>query len=214
MNYPIVTAGLVLGPRGIGTMGAMIIVGRLVGRVDTRLLLAIGLGLSAWSFYEMTGWPPDGSQMTIIGNGMVQGAGLGFLFVPLSTVTLSTLSPKQRTEGAGLYNLSRNIGSSVGISVVVSLLTQNTQANHADIAQHVTAVNRVFENPAIAQFWNPATDGGRAALDAMITRQAQIIAYLDDFKLLMIATLAVIPLLIVFKQSSGGAGTNHAIAIE
>jgi DHA2 family multidrug resistance protein len=214
MNYPIVTAGLVLGPRGIGTMGAMMIVGRLVGRVDTRLLLAIGLGLSAWSFYEMTGWTPDVSQMTIIGNGMVQGAGLGFLFVPLSTVTLSTLSPEQRTEGAGLYNLSRNIGSSVGISVVVSLLTQNTQANHADIAQHVTAVNRVFENPAIAQFWNPATDGGRAALDAMITRQAQIIAYLDDFKLLMIATLAVIPLLIVFKQSSGGAGTNHAIAIE
>jgi MFS transporter, DHA2 family, multidrug resistance protein len=213
MNYPIVTAGLVLGPRGIGTMGAMLIVGRLVGRVDTRLLLAVGLGLTAWSFYEMTGWTPDVSQTTIIVNGLVQGAGLGFLFVPLSTVTLGTLPPHQRTEGAGLYNLSRNIGSSVGISVVTSLLTQNTQANHADIVQHVTAVNRVFESPTIAQFWNPFADAGRAALDAMITRQAEIIAYIDDFKLLMIATLAVIPLLIVFKKPAGG-GADHTVVVE
>ena len=76
-----------------------------------------------------------------------------------------------------------------------------------------TAVNRTFENPAIAQFWNPATDGGRAALDAMITTQAQIIAYIDDFKLLMIATLVVIPLLLVFKQASGGGG-DHPVAVE
>jgi DHA2 family multidrug resistance protein len=213
MNYPIVTAGLVMGPRGIGTMGAMLIVGRLVGRVDTRFLLAVGLGLTAWSFYEMTGWTPDVSQTTIIVNGVVQGAGLGFLFVPLSTVTLGTLPPQQRTEGAGLYNLSRNIGSSVGISVVTSLLTQNTQANHADIVQHVTAVNRVFESPTIAQFWNPFSDAGRAALDAMITRQAEIIAYIDDFKLLMMATLAVIPLLIVFKKASDG-GTDHTVVVE
>jgi DHA2 family multidrug resistance protein len=214
MNYPIVTAGLVMGPRGIGTMGAMLIVGRLVGRVDTRFLLAFGLGLTAWSFYQMTGWTPDVSQTTIIVNGLVQGAGLGFLFVPLSTVTLGTLRPEQRTEGAGLYNLSRNIGSSVGISLVTSLLTENTQANHADIAQHVSAVNRVFESPTIAQFWNPFTDAGRAALDAMITRQAQIIAYIDDFKLLMIATLIVIPLLIVFKKASDGAGEDHTLVVE
>jgi len=214
VNYPIVTAGLVLGPRGLGTMAAMMIVGRLVGRVDTRLLLAVGLGLTAWSFYDMTGWTPDISQMRIMGNGVIQGAGLGFLFVPLSAVTLATLPPEQRTEGTGLFNLSRNIGSSVGISVVTSLLTENTQANHADIVQHVTAVNRVFESPAIAQFWNPTTDAGRAALDAMITQQAQIIAYIDDFKLLMIATLVVIPLLIVFKKPPGGGGESHTLAME
>jgi DHA2 family multidrug resistance protein len=214
MNYPIVTAGLVMGPRGIGTMGAMLVVGQLVGRVDTRRLLAVGLGLTAWSFYEMTGWTPDVSQTTIIVNGLVQGAGLGFLFVPLSAATLGTLPPEQRTEGAGLYNLSRNIGSSVGISVVTSLLTENTQANHADIVAHVTAVNRVFESPTIAQFWNPLTDAGRAALDAMITRQAQIVAYIDDFKLLMIATLIVIPLLIVFTKAPDGGGEDHALVVE
>ena len=213
MNYPIVTAGIVLGPRGIGTMGVMLIVGRLIGRVDTRLLLGLGLGLTASAFYAMTGWTPDVSQSTIIGVGVLQGIGLGFLFVPLSTVALATLSPEQRTEGAGLYSLSRNIGSSVGISVVNALLTRNTQINHADIAQHVTAVNRAFENPAVTQFWNPMTAAGRAALDAMITQQAQIIAYIDDYKLLMIATLAVIPLLIVFKKAPGG-GADHTLAME
>src|SRR6266478_5053114 len=152
--------------------------------------------------------------MMIMGNGVVQGAGLGFLFLPLSTVTLATLSPEQRTDGTALFNLSRNIGSSVGISVVTSLLTQNTQANHADIVAHVTSVNRVFESPAIAQFSNPATDAGRAALDAMITRQAQIIAYIDDFKLLMIATLVVIPLLIVFKKASNGGSEDHTLVVE
>jgi DHA2 family multidrug resistance protein len=214
MDYPIVTAGLVMGPRGIGTMGAMMMVGRLVGRVDTRVLLATGLGLTAWSFYAMTGWTPDVSQMTIIDVGIIQGIGLGFLFVPLSVVTLSTLPPERRTEGTALFTLTRNIGSSVGISVVSSLLTRNTQVNHANIAQYVTPVNRAFENPMVAQFWNPIAAAGRAALDGVITRQAQIIAYIDDYKLLMFATLAVIPLLIVFKKVAAGGGASHVVMGE
>jgi len=214
MNYPIVSAGIVMGPRGVGTMGAMLVVGRLIGRLDTRLLLGTGLGLTAWSFYAMTGWTPDISQTTIIVVGVIQGIGLGFIFVPLSVVTLSTLPATARAEGAGLYSLSRNIGSSVGISVVNSLLTRNTQVNHADIAQHVTAVNRMFEAPMISRLWNPLTAAGRTALDAVVTQQAQIIAYIDDYKLLMIATLAVLPLLIVFRKPSGGGGPDHTIVVE
>jgi DHA2 family multidrug resistance protein len=214
MNYPIVSAGLVQGPRGIGTMGAMMVVGKLIGRLDTRVLLGTGLALTAWSFYAMTGWTPDVSQMTIIVIGVIQGIGLGFIFVPLSVVTLSTLTPELRAEGAGLYSLSRNIGSSIGIAVVNSLLTHNTQVNHAAIAQHVTAVNRVFDDPMIARFWNPVTAAGRAALDAVVTRQAQIIAYIDDYKLLMIATLAVVPLLIVFKKSSRAGEADHPVVLE
>jgi len=214
MNYPVVTAGLVMGPRGIGTMAAMMLVGRLVGRIDTRVLLAIGLGLTAWSFYAMTGWTPDVSQSEVIAIGVVQGAGLGFLFVPLSSATLATLPAEQRTEGAGLYNLSRNIGSSVGISVVTSLLTENTQVNHAEIAQHVTAVNRQFETPSIAHMLSPVTAAGRAALDAIVAQQAQIIAYIDDYKLLMIATLAAMLLLVVFKTPSGRADAGHVVGVE
>jgi len=214
MNYPIVTAGLVMGPRGVGTMAAMFVVGKLIGRVDTRALLGIGLGLTAWSFYEMTGWTPDVSQTTIIVVGVFQGMGLGFLFVPLSVATLSTLSSEKRAEGAGLYSLSRNIGSSVGIAVVNSLLTTNTQINHADIAQYVTPANRAFDNPMVLRFWSPVTAAGRAALDAVITRQAEIIAYIDDYKFLMIATIAVVPLLIVFKKAGGGGKPDHTIAVE
>jgi len=202
VNYPVVSAGIVMGPRGVGTMAAMVVVGRLVGRVDTRLLLGAGLGLTAWTFYAMTGWTPDISQSEIISVGVVQGIGLGFLFVPLSATALSTLSPEQRTEGAGFYNLARNIGSSIGISVVNALLTRNTQVNHASIAAHVTAVNRGFENPAVHDFWNPLTAAGRAALDAVIMQQAQIIAYIDDYKLLVIACLTVLPLLLVFTRRS------------
>jgi DHA2 family multidrug resistance protein len=97
---------------------------------------------------------------------------------------------------------------------VNSLLTRNTQVNHADITLHVTAVNRMFELPTVAEAWNPLTAGGRAALDAIITRQAQIIAYIDDYKLLMIATIAVLPLLVVFRKPSGKTAPDHAIAME
>jgi DHA2 family multidrug resistance protein len=214
MSYPVVTAGLVMGPRGIGTMAAMIVVGRMIGRFDTRLLLALGLGITGWSFYRMTGWTPSVSQAEIVWVGVIQGVGLGLLFVPLSAVALATLPPKHRTEGAGLYNLARNVGSSVGISVVNALLTQNTQINHADIAVSVNAVNRLFENTAITQFWNPLTAAGRAALDSVITNQAQIIAYIDDYKLLMIATLAVLPLVLLFKRPQESGGAQEAMAFE
>jgi DHA2 family multidrug resistance protein len=209
MNYPVVTSGLVMGPRGIGTMASMLVVGRLTGRVDTRLLLFVGLSLNAWAFYVMTGWTPDVSESEIIWVGVIQGAGLGFLFPPLSAVALSTLPPDWRTEGAGIYNLARNIGSSVGISIVNALLVSNTQANHADISTHVTAVNRAFQDPSIAHLLSPFTAAGRAALNSLITTQAQIIAYIDDYKLLMFATLAVMPLLIVFKARSRRRGEDH-----
>jgi DHA2 family multidrug resistance protein len=213
MNYPVLTAGLVMGPRGIGTMATMIIAGKLIGRVDTRILLGIGLAITAWSFYAMTGWTPDVSQFEIVAIGVIQGAGLGIMFVPLSVASLSTLPAEARAEGAGMYTLIRNMGSSAGISIVNSLLTSNTQVNHAEIAEHVSAVNRLFEDPAIAQFWDPVTAAGRAALDAVVTQQAQIIAYIDDYKFLLFVTIAVLPLLLFFRKGSD-SGTEHSMAVE
>jgi DHA2 family multidrug resistance protein len=211
MNYPVLTAGLVMGPRGVGTMIGTIVVGRFVGKVDTRLLLAAGLGLSAWSFYIMTGWTPDVSEREIIVTGLVQGAGFGVLFVPMSAVTLSTLSPEDRADGASIFSLSRSIGSSVGISVFSALLTTMTEVNHADISASVTPVNRGFEDPTVTQFLNPLTAAGRAALDALVTQQAQVIAYIDDYKLLLMATLALFALLLIFKRSDRSAGAEHAV---
>ncbi len=214
MGYPVVTAGIVMGPRGLGTMACMFLVGRLVGKVDTRWLLLAGLLITAWAMYDMTGWTPDVSQWTIISTGFIQGAGLGFLFVPLTTITFATLPPQMRSEGTGLYNLSHNIGSSVGISVVTALLTQNIQINHANIATYVTPYNQALSNPAIAQAMSPYTLAGRAALDGVVTLQATIISYMNDFKLMMILSLAAIPLVLLLRKPSTPAKVDHSAVME
>ena len=214
MGYPVVTAGIVMGPRGLGTMVCMFIVGRLIGKVDTRWLLLIGLGLTAWAMYEMTGWTPDVSQWTIVSVGFVQGAGLGFLFVPLTTIAFATLPAHLRGEGTGLYNLSRNIGSSVGISVVSALITENTQINHASIASHVTPFNHAFNSPAAMHSVDPMTAAGQAALDGIVTMQATIIAYMDDFKLLMLMSILSMPLLLLLRKPAAPPAVDHSVAME
>jgi DHA2 family multidrug resistance protein len=214
MGYPVVTAGLVMGPRGLGTMFCMFLVGRLIGRVDTRWLLLAGLVLTAWAMYDMTGWTPAVSQWTIVSVGFIQGAGLGFLFVPLTTAAFSTLPAAMRGEGTGLYNLSRNVGSSVGISIMTALITRNTQVNHANIAAYVTPLNHAFNVPAIMQRFDPLTAAGRAALDSMITLQAVTIAYIDDFKLLMLLSLAVIPLVLLLRKPATPVAMDHSAVID
>jgi DHA2 family multidrug resistance protein len=214
MGYPVVTAGLVMGPRGLGTMVCMFAVGRLIGRIDTRVLLMIGLLLTAWAMYDMTGWNPNVSQWTIAVTGFIQGAGLGFLFVPLNTVTFATLAPEQRADATGLFNLSRNVGSSVGISVVSYLLVRNGQINHAIIGSYVTAVNPGFRNSVIAHAWSPWTASGRAALDQVIQNQASIISYVDDFKLMMILSLVAIPLVLLLRRAASEGGSDHAMVME
>jgi DHA2 family multidrug resistance protein len=215
MGYPVVTAGIVMGPRGLGTMLCMFIVGRLIGRVDTRLLLALGLALTAWAMYDMTGWNPDISQWTIIVTGFVQGAGLGFLFVPLTTVTFSTLPAAQRAEGTGLYNLSRNIGSAVGISLVTALISQNTQQGHEEIGRYITPFNTVLRHPTLRAMLDLTTLDGRTALDGLVTQQATIIAYIDDFKLLMILSIIVMPLLLLLRRPAGPTtAPDHAVVME
>ena len=168
-------------------------------------LLALGLGMASWAFYQSTLWTPDVSAATIMLVGVVQGSSIGFLFVPLSVVALSTLPSNLVTDGAGFFTLVRNLGSSSGIAIVTSLVTRNTQANHAEIAAHVTSVNRVLDDPVISHVWNPVCAAGRTALDALITQQAQIIAYIDDYKLLMVATLAMSPLLLIFRKAPRGS---------
>ena len=213
MGYPVVTAGIVMGPRGLGTMVCMFVVGRLIGKVDTRILLFIGLAITAWAMYDMIGWTPNVSQWTIVSVGFVQGAGLGFLFVPLTTIAFATLPAEMRGDGTGLYNLSRNIGSSVGIAVVSALLIENTQVNHASIAAYVTPFNHAFQAPAAAGL-DPMTAVGRASLDSMVTLQATIIAYMDDFKLLMIMSLAVMPLVFLLRKPKAPPAIDHSAVME
>jgi MFS transporter, DHA2 family, multidrug resistance protein len=199
MGFPVITAGLILGPRGIGTMIAMIIVGRVISKLDARYLVLLGLILTIWVLWEMAGYTPDVSQFTLIMNGVVQGLGLGFMFVPLSTITFVTLPAEFRTQGTALFSLTRNIGSSIGISLVSFLLVRNTQIVHASLAEHVTPYNMALRIPQVAAHWNIGSTTGLATLNSLITRQATVIAYNDDFKLMMYVAIFAIPGLLLLR---------------
>jgi MFS transporter, DHA2 family, multidrug resistance protein len=207
-GFPVLTTGYVLAPRGVGTMIAMFVVGRLVGKVDPRLLLLSGLGLAAFSLWQMTRFNIDVGVWDIVTTGILQGAGLGLIFVPLSAITFSTLPANLRTEAAGLFSLMRNIGSSVGISIVTALLTRGLQINHAQMAEHITPYMDALKAPGYPAMWSLNTTGGLAALNAELTRQAQMIAYLDDFKLLMWVTLAALPLILLLRKSRKQPSAN------
>jgi MFS transporter, DHA2 family, multidrug resistance protein len=216
MDYPVITTGLVLAPRGVGTMIAMLVVGRLVNRVDARLLIFVGLALTAASLYEMTGFSLEIATSDLVRTGITQGLGLGFIFVPLSTLTFATLHARFRTDATALYSLVRNLGSSVGISIVVALLSQNSQISHAELASTVTPYNKVFHLPGVPSFWNLANPAGLAAFDAEVNRQAAMIAYLNDFKLMMVVTLLAVPLLLLVrvKRRAPGTAAPEPIAAE
>ncbi len=202
LNEPIITAGLVMGPRGFGTIISMFLVGRLIGRLDTRIILLSGMTITACAFYTMSHWNTDVSNVTIMVVGLIQGIGQGVMMVPLTTVALSTLTPEHRAEGAGVFNLARTMGSSMGISIVNAMLIYNVQVNHANITSNVTAFNRLLSAPHVAAFWSPFTNGGRAALDAVINQQAQVIAYDNDYKFLMLSSLSTLPLLFFIKKTT------------
>ena len=212
MGYPVVTAGLVLAPRGVGTMLAMMAVGKLIARVDTRYLILGGLSLTAIALWQMTHFTQDVSQAALIESGFIQGAGLGFIFVPLSTNTFGTLAPADRAQGTGLFSLMRNLGSSIGISVVASLLTSETQVNHADLAGTITPYNRLLQAPPFAAIWNPASLAGRAVLDAEITRQATLIGYLDAFKLMLMVCILAMPLVLLLRKPQSAPDAHAAAA--
>jgi DHA2 family multidrug resistance protein len=213
MNYPVVTAGVVLAPRGLGTMLAMVLAGRLVGRVSARLLIGIGFIASAYSLYEMTLWTPNVSEWTIISIGFVQGVSVGFVFVPLSVIVYATLPQQLRTEATGIYSLMRNLGSAIGISVTGALLQTNTQLNHAIIAGVVTPFNRALQTGAASRFWNPESIHGASILNEEITRQANIIGYVDDFKLMLILSVMALPLILLIRPLAQ-TQSDSALVVE
>ncbi len=199
MGYPVMTAGLVLAPRGIGSMVAMVAVGRLVGRADIRYLILFGFLMMTLALYQMAGFTADVSIGTIVMTGLIQGVGLGFVFVPLSTITFATLDPQYRNDGTAMFSLMRNIGSSIGISVMITMLVQNTQVVHSSLVAHLTPFRMTMQSPWLPGAWNWHTPAGAAALNQMVTAQASTVAYLNDFRAMMWIVIAVIPLLLLMQ---------------
>ena len=199
LGYPVVDVGLLLAPRGIGTMISMFVVGRLSGRVDARLQLVLGLLLASFSQWEMTQFDLDITGWDVVRTGIVQGLGLGFLFVPLSTIAFSTLAPRLRTEGTALFSLVRNIGMSIGVSVVITKLSSNVQANHAGLAQFIEPFSFALRQAAASGAVDPGTPLGLSLLDAEVTRQAVTLASLQAFRMMTWVPLAALPLVLLLR---------------
>jgi DHA2 family multidrug resistance protein len=201
MNYPVFTTGLVTAPRGIGTMAAMFLVGRLINHIDNRLIIFSGLVMTLASLWQMTGFSLQMGMAPVITSGVLQGFGLGCTFVPMNTLALSNLPRHILTQGTALRSLMRNLGGSIGISVFEALLAQNTQIVHARLVEHLRPDNPLAHLHSLAPGYSLAIPSGIAALNAEVTRQAAMVAYIDVFAFMMIIVAITIPLLLFVRTS-------------
>ena len=170
---------------------------------DLRAIMALGFTLTAIALYMMTGMTLDMNSHIIITSGVIQGLGIGFTFVPLSAVAFATLAPDLRNDGTPIFSLLRNIGSSVGISIVQAMLTSGTARAHAELATDITAGNLAFQSLPAAV--NPATSAGLAVINGLVDRQAAMMAYLDDFRFMLALTLVSLPLLLLIRKARPAA---------
>jgi DHA2 family multidrug resistance protein len=201
IGYPVMSAGLMLAARGAGTMVSMLAVGRLLKVFEARSLIFVGMILTVVTLHQMVGFTDMTSGATIVSVSIVQGLGLGLVFVPLSTAAFATLPAHLRTDGSAILTLVRNIGSSIGIPVVVATLVNSTTVMHAQLAEHITPFNAALQSGDVQAVIDPATDTGRALIDNLLTQQATIIAFSNSFKLLMILSLISIPFLVIIGSS-------------
>lgn len=213
MGYPIIEAGQLLATRGIGMALAMLTAGRLMTRVDPRLMLAFGLTCCTVSLYYSIGFGPDTPVKTIVWVSLLQGFGLGYLFVPLNTVALSSVKPALLTQATAMWTLIRNLGSSIGVSIVIANLTNKTIMMHAHLAESITPFNQALADPAAAML-DPKTETGRALLEQIMTQQAAIIAYANDFKLMMIMTILAFPLILLIRVRDLGLRSAPAAVAD
>ena len=206
LGYPIQTAGFLLGTRGVGTLLTMMAAPRLMRLIEPRYLILGGLIITAGTLYEMTGWSLDVQRSVIVITNIAQGIGLGLLFVPVTSVAFSTLAGNLRNGATSMTTLLRNIGSSIGISMMIANLTSKTTLMHETIGDGITPFNNALQMQDVATALNLATDSGKAMLDGMITQQAALIAYLNDFKLLMVLTILMMPLVMLIGTTKAAPG--------
>ncbi len=222
IGYPIMTAGLLLATRGCGTFVAMMLVGRVMRFIEARSLIMTGMALMTLSLFMMSQWTDQVQVSSIVIWSIVQGFGLGLVFVPLSTVAFLTLPPQLRTDGTAMLTLVRNVGSSVGISLVIARLTEDTTRFHAMLVEHVTPFNSALQMPDVAAVINLGTQTGLALMDSIVTLQASVLAFSHDYAFILLLTGGAIPLAFMIgstkatlrAQAQGGAGQDHAAVMD
>jgi MFS transporter, DHA2 family, multidrug resistance protein len=204
-GYSVITTGLLLAPRGLGTLASMMVTTRIANKADPRLFLLAGFGCVAFSLYQMTFWSLNMGWEPFAINGFIQGVGMGLTFMPSNIMSFATLEPRLRPDGAGLLGLARSFGASFGISIIVMALARNIQVSHSDLAGAVTSFNLPAIDPSSLDRYGDYGTAAMRMLDGEINRQAAMIAYLDDFRMMMIITLCFLPLIFIFKPPAKGS---------
>ena len=213
LGYPIETTGWLLASRGLGTLVGMAMIGRLLRLFEARWLILVGLMLTGLTMYQMAGFTADTSGRTIVICGLIQGLGMGLVFIPLSTVAFLTLPAQYRTDGTAMLTLVRNVASSAGISVVIANLTNMTTTFRSQLAEHISPFNDALQSADVTRWLDLATDQGRALADQMITLQAVIMAYANDFMLLTAICVLAIPFVFAIGSTASLRGTKVAVEV-
>ncbi|HTW35690.1 MAG TPA: DHA2 family efflux MFS transporter permease subunit [Rhizomicrobium sp.] len=199
-GYSVRETGWLMAPRGVGTMLTMAIVGRLAMRMDPRLIMGAGTCILLWSMWEMSQWMPEIATWHLVVTTFIQGIGMGMVFVPMNLVAFATLSPVFRTDGSAVINLMRNLGSAIGVSVTSTFLADAIQTVHAQLAEHATPFNRMLSQNAPNMMWNPQIPFGVAALDQVINRNAEVIAYSQDFLFMFFISLPALVVIFLMRR--------------
>ncbi|MBV9960172.1 MAG: DHA2 family efflux MFS transporter permease subunit, partial [Acidobacteria bacterium] len=217
LGYPAVTSGLAVSPRGLGSMASMIIVGRLIGKIDSRLLMTFGFAVLAISMYMLVGVNLEIATSNIVWPNVINGFAMGFIFVPLTTMATGTLAREQMGNAAGIYSLMRNLGGGLGISAVTTLLARGTQQHQAVMVSHLTPYDTAFQQRLhqLQGAFGATVEGTQkayAAIYGVLTRQASLLAFVDNFRLMMYVCLVCIPLVFLLRRvrsGAAGAGAMH-----
>ncbi|HEX4079247.1 MAG TPA: DHA2 family efflux MFS transporter permease subunit [Rhizomicrobium sp.] len=201
-GYTVTETGLLMAPRGIGTMIAMVFAGRLALRLDARYVMAVGTAALLWSLWEMSHWTPEIAPWWLATVPFVQGVGMGLIFVPMNLIAFSTLPSIFRTDGSAMFNLMRNVGSAIGVSITTTMLADSIQTVHAQLAAHATPFNRALAADAPSLYWNLQLPFGAGQLDAVVQYNAQIIAYANDFLFMFFVSLPALFVLFLMRRPS------------
>ncbi|MBV9511995.1 MAG: DHA2 family efflux MFS transporter permease subunit [Caulobacteraceae bacterium] len=203
LGYPVITTGMVMTPRGMGTMLSIFIAGRIMGKVDDRLLMFVGLAFFSTAFWTMSHFSLQVEPQLIAGSGVIMGIGTGLIFMPTTLLAFATIDPALRGDAAGVSALLRNLGNSAGISVLEIMLTRNTQAVHSRLVETLTPDNPLARAPYLARPFGFSSRLGLASLDGEATRQASMVAYVDLFHAMMLASWILIPLVLLMRPAKG-----------
>ena len=209
-GYPVFHAGMIMMPRGIGAFISMVLAGRLVSRIDARILMGIGMFLIAVSFWMMSQFALVMGAGPLILSGFVQGLSMGLLFVPMTTIAFATLPTRFRVQGTTMSNLIRNVGGAVGISLLQLIFVNNMQVARSSLVRNVSP-----DNPLVHQMMpGGATPLGVTMINGMAAQQSAFIAYIDDFRLMAVVVICMIPMLLFMRVPRTAVAPAGAAAME